>query len=448
MKHNNFNKINENISSFSKHILILIVASVLLIIACKKNDRQNFSFNINDLKYGPPPITLPTANSELEIENQYRWIARGYVGYLSNLTYRNWIAGNLLTQDFYENSHDTVNLLSNTYLNIDLEDEIFANVNSVFPNNDYLRGYFYGFNFENCLYTTKIRLVDTPNLSLPWIVTYQSLTYKDTVWGYFQDSIGNLDSTEICSQNFEDYLIYCVFPSSQCSEGRSNAYVTGGCNENGVCEPYQGETEENCADCSLNKQKIYQKRLEVANVTILEDKKEFDEAWAQGRYFLAWDWAIVEDNTGIIHGTRDDQDFIYNIWKRNEVKVCRKSCKGTPTEKQNKWSNLMYNNFEPTKEDIYILFWEDDIRKKHQRTMKAMNNLNIQFIQADFDNLWWPVYKGGSFHSVQNGNAGDGIVYIPKGSVWFTDPSNPKRHTIEMQNPSGEIKIKLAYFDF
>lgn len=107
----------------------------------------------------------------------------------------------------------------------------------------------------------------------------------------------------------------------------------------------------------------------------------------------------------------------------------------------------MYNNFEPLNQDIYVLFWENDSRKNHQRTMNNMNGSIIQFTQPGFDNQWRPVYKGGSFHSVQNGNLGDGVIYIPKGSVWITDPSNSKRHTIEMVNPSGEIKIKLVYFD-
>lgn len=432
---------------FKKHLVLLSIATVLLVFACNKSDFTSKSRNHLHFTGAPPPANFPVAASELEVENQYKWIARGYVGYLTNTTKRNWLTSHLLSRPDYENQHDSINQLSISNMNIDLEGEIDSNININFTSNDYSRGYFYGFNFENCAYSTNIRLVDSPNLNLPWVVTYQSLILKDTVWGYFQNNSGNLDSIEIHSQNYEDYLIYCIFPSTQCSDGRVSMGITGGCNNNGVCEPYQGENEENCTDCALNKQKTYQKRLEVVGVTILEDQQLYDENWAKGRYYLGWDWAIAEGDTGRIHGTREDQNFIYNTWKRNEVKVCRKTCKGTPTEKQNKNNNLMYNNFEPLKQDIYVLFWENDSRKKHQRPMTSINNTIIQFSQTNFDNQWWPVYRGGSFYSVQNGGLGDGIVYVPKGSVWTTDPSNTKRHTIEMVNPSGEIKIKLVYFD-
>ena len=88
-----------------------------------------------------------------------------------------------------------------------------------------------------------------------------------------------------------------------------------------------------------------------------------------------------------------------------------------------------------------------DKRKTRSQDIKNTAGNIINF-PANFDNKWMPRLKGGTFHTVPNGNVGNGVIVIPKGSIWIVDPSNPKRHTIEMINPSGEIKVKFAYFDY
>jgi len=436
------------LQTLSKHVIIFTVTTILLIFACKRTDNPLSRHENNKLVSAPPPSMLPTATSEQEIENQLKWIARGYVGYLKNPTKRNWITNHLLSQTFYEQKHDTINILSISNTSFDIEDEVHTTVDSNFSNNDYLRGYFYGFYFENCLYKTNVRLVDSPDVNSPWVVTYQSLIKKDTVWGYFENSIGNIDSIQIHSQNYDDYLIYCIFSESTCQNGFPPPF--SGCNFNNVCEPNQGENEENCIDCRNNKQTPLQKRLEVTGVTILEDINMFDESWAENRYSLDWDWAIADGISGKIHGTRNGADVInaYNTWKKREIKICRKSCKGSPTEKQiTSTSKTLYNNFEPQNEDVYAIFWEMDKRKTRPQDIKNTAGNIINF-PANFDNKWMPRLKGGTFHTVPNGNVGNGVIVIPKGSIWIVDPSNPKRHTIEMINPSGEIKVKFAYFDY
>ena len=100
------------LQTISKHVIIFTVTSILLIFACKRTDNPLRSHVNNKLMSAPPPSMLPTATSEQEIENQLKWIARGYVGYLKNTTKRNWITNHLLSQTFYEQKHDSINILS------------------------------------------------------------------------------------------------------------------------------------------------------------------------------------------------------------------------------------------------------------------------------------------------------------------------------------------------
>lgn len=256
-----------------------------------------------------------------------------------------------------------------------------------------------------------------------------------------------MDSIQISSQNFEDYLVFCVCTETNCVKGRG-VNTQSGCNDNGICEPDQGENE-NCEDCQNNIKKSGQKSLQISWVQINNDKTMFDEAWIQNKYELGWDWAVANGINGKIRGARDKQDRTYNVWKPSEIYICRRNCKGTITKKQNKTGKNLYFNYEPLIEDIYFYFWEMDRRGALYTPIKTISGSNINFQNIkDFDNLWCSITKGGTFHKEYGlGAVGEGVIIIPASSNWSVDPTHANRHLLQATNPSGEVMIQLEYWD-
>jgi hypothetical protein len=430
-------------------ILILTSTFILLMLnSCKTEEKILRNEKTGTINRIPSQGNYTTFNSEFDCDEQLKYLAKGYAPFLETATNRNEMTNFLLQKDYNQESH----LITYGYFNLqnsmDIENEIFNNVNINSPNNNYDRSVFYGLEFENCTWSTYIRIVDTASFGLPWIVTYESTTKGDTVMGYFINSHGNLDSIELNSYNYENYLIYCVFLDSDCGLTSSLNIDQTGCNNNNVCEPGQGETVENCLDCINNPKLSNQKILQVSWVRIDKDNGMLDEAWSQGKYNLYWDWVIANDDVLVTRGARNQQDMLYNHWKRSEIEICKSKCKGTATKKQSVNNKTLYMNYLPQVEDIFILFWERDKRKDHIRNVKIQDGRDLQGNILDFDNIWNPVYRGGTFHSVNGlGYVGPGVIVIQKNTVWNTDPQNPSHHTIEVVNPSNEITIQLEYWD-
>jgi hypothetical protein len=127
-----------------------------------------------------------------------------------------------------------------------------------------------------------------------------------------------------------------IFPEADCNRVERRTFrkeCNICCNDDGRCEPMQGETPENCPDC-LPTPMPWEKELKVEWIRIDEDKHPFDEAWIQGKYEIIWDFVIANLGGGIIQNNRSITDpladptnkfDLFNKWKRKELPINRRS---------------------------------------------------------------------------------------------------------------------------
>ena len=366
---------------------------------------------------------------------------------------RTQLDNHLLSKTYLEDIHDNVNPKMILNASTDFEDAVNTSVQSRFIPWDYDRSYFWDFNYEDCLFKTGIRIVDTPDYSNPWVVSYESITGSDSSWGYFIDSTGGLDSLIISSENFDLYFIYQIFADGSC--GFASAPSLDPCNNNGVCEPQQGETKDNCDDCKNEVKNTGEKDLSIEFIRFTEDKKMFDEAWGNGKYEITCQWYISQGTTGLITSERDGEDpLLYNKWKRNEVPItrsARRGSKGSVTEKTINGEKEMYHKFDPTTDDIYMIITEVDTygESKDVFMKDYFSGSNITWASTlKFDATMFRKTKGGTFHEgSSNGNISDGVFVIPAGSTWTAQTIGGVSYMVyEFDSPGqSEAHVKLKY---
>lgn len=391
----------------------------------------------------------PTVQTEEELSNQLKMIARGYTS-VNNTepSLYSYLHSYLITKEDFTDAHSQVNPDAISSISLDIEDEVKDAIENMFINSGYDRDYFYGFNYLDCNYVTGIALgndEDEINMSNPVVFTAESTEQQDTVWAYFWNN--GLDSLELHNENVDEYLVFVVRTEAECDKStgrRSEEFM--GCNNDGICEPMQGETPQNCTDC-ISPLPSHLKKLEVVEVTILEDKNRFDESYLATRYELGWDWLISDGIDREISYYRDNQlPNKFNNWKKKFVPRKRKNnTKGTAQAKNYKWRDgFMWDSYQPNIHDIYILFWEWDKYGKGIHT--NAEDINGNPILPSYD--WWTAALGnaGTFHKGGSFNQG-GIIHIEASSAnWTVDPSDPSRMIITATSPGlNEIQVKLAY---
>ncbi|MDP2174790.1 MAG: hypothetical protein Q8K70_02655 [Bacteroidota bacterium] len=443
----------------NKKLLIamaFIATTIIYLSSCKKNENP-----IKGSKFwGTQDAGMPTSLNF--VEEQLRWIARGYpeIKEFHSPTLFNFLNTHLSGKTYYEDNHFNLKAQCQSQTSIDIEDDVYHSVNRVpFHNGEYDREYFYEFVYENCDWVVGLRIVDTPDLSKPVVFSYETFSGSDSAWGYFWNS--GLDSVLLSSENFEDYYVFLVYAQNNCQNTSHSIIEIRGCEINGICEYWYGETDYNCADCPEVKTNQNQKALKIVWVKINEDKTMFDEAWGQNRYELGWSWCLADNQTGIVNFFRRGDPYVseFNKWNRNQIPIKRKSsgtAKGTITQKsfQNNGIKTMYDLFDINNHDIYMRFFEIDKSGNNGKydTIKNSNNQVISFPVGSntirsMSNEWFIRVKGGTFHQGGTINPG-GILHVPAGTTWpNTEVINGKSHrTIEVTSPGlGEITVKLAY---
>jgi hypothetical protein len=438
----------KNIQSRNAVKFMTIIACVGLLFLLTKCKRETGFLNKNNPKYGN--ALNPTAQSEVEIENQLKMIARGYASVNNtDSLILSYLHNYLILKDEYIDAHLQVNPDAILNINLDIEDEVNDAIDNMFTNSGYDRDYFYGFNYSNCYFTTGIAIgsdEDEINLNNPVVFVAESADKKDTVWAYYWNN--GLDSIELHNENVDDYFVFVITAEAQCDRLSGRRSEETGCNNNGICEPMQGETPENCDDCQSNLPSSM-KKLEIIDVTILEDKKRFDESYLATRYELGWDWLIANYTNGLISYYRNGQSFnVYNNWRKKHVPRQRNSnLKGNAMAKIYKWrSGYMWDMFNPDIHDIYLLFWEHD--KFGRLTVEQAETDDDQPIQLNGNDFYWltsALGNAGTFHKDGSFKQG-GLIHIPAGSTWEDDPNDPSRMIITAKSPGlEEIEVKLGY---
>jgi len=436
-------------------LFTVIAITSIYFTSCKRNDIAKDG----GLSLGPQATGTPTSLNF--VEEQLRWIARGYAEVLDihDPAMFSFLNTHLSNKADYQDDHLSIKNQCQAQTSIDLEMEVYHSIQRVpFYNNQYDRDYFYDFLFDDCNWSVGLRIVDTPDLSKPVVISYETFSGSDSSWGYFWNS--GLDSVLLSSENFEDYYVFFVFAQNNCQYANRTLIDVGGCNNNKKCEYWYGEVDGVCPDCPEVKTNSNQKALKIVWVKINEDKAMFDEAWAQNQYELAWSWCIAQDTSGIINYYRkgDPEVELFSKFKRKEVPIKRKSngsIKGNVTTKYYNNSNqprLMYNLYDYLNHDIYLRFFESDKIGNNgvYSDVKTVNNEKINFSSStnltSFSNQWFTRLKGGTFHQGGSINPG-GVIHVPANSTWNSEAINGKAHkTIEVTSPGlGEITVKLAY---
>lgn len=436
--------------------LFLVSLFLITSIGCKKQSIEKLKGKgMNEIMTTPLAITIQ------EITDQMRWIARGYPGVINGIGVLSELKSNLITKDNYEDLHMNLNPEVFSSISVDLESDVYSkNLINFGSPNSYLREYFYDFEYDLCVYKTGLRIIDTIDNSLPWVVTYDSEDLQNSRWGYFINSgTGDLDSLTLDTSNYENYMVFVVYNTPTCTEAYATTHPNDGCNENGVCEKNRGETAANCSDCSnsisgfpepLNGEHV----LKVVWAKINEDVRTFDEAWIESKYEVCWDYWIGAGTSGLIHLQRTGDlgiSKLFHKWKRKEVPIQRKNkLRHTPTEHDCSSGDDMYQKFIPASHDIYIRFWDDEKKNGWSNTVdcKTTANNTIIFPGTKFLGLSSLGSKGGSFYHGGSSSAGDGVLVIPANSTWTAETVNGvNQHYFIGTTPSGEITVKLVTID-
>lgn len=418
-----------------KNIIITAFILCAIVFACQKSDSIS-----NQSTKGKEISGVPL--SSIEVENQLKWIAKGYARLFENSTKRTMWHDYLASKTYNEELHSESNPYFVTVDTFDFDNLVKNAVDTDFPNNNYIQSVYYGFDVDSCFFSTGLRQIDPDLNNLDYRITYVPFDNAtqpiDSVWGFHINSTTNdLDSTLLTDDNYDDYDVYVVFVQSNC--GAEISSLLPGCEQNGVCEPQKGETPENCEDCANEIQDFGEHTLEVLSVTIKEDKPMFDESWIENKYELYWNWMITENNIGVISTNRKSEldNLKYEVWKRKELVRCKKDgtkCKGTATPKRAEAGSKMFNKFNPSIHSLLIHFFEkQSINGKFHNFTPQINGIGITFpssLTTTFDNSFdvWTNQSNGTFHTVQgSGNNGEGVIFVPGSSLWNFENINGQK---------------------
>ncbi len=441
--------------------LISALCTCAIVFACQKIAKNSG----DDLKDNHLTNGVPLSSPD--IENQLKWIAKGYSRVFENSTNRNIWHNYLATKDYNEEIHTITNPYFVTTNSINFDSEVKNAIDNDFPGNDYIQSVYFDFNLGNCLYSTGLRQVDKDLNTKHYRITYVPFNSTsqpmDDVYGYYIDSAsGDVDSTLLTDDNYDDYDVYIVYAYSNC-EDRAAAALPG-CEANGICEPQKGETPENCEDCSTEVVNSGEFTLEVLSVTLKKDKHMFDESWIEDKYELGWNWLIAENNSGVISSNRisesEDDAILFNKWKREQIERCKANgtkCKGSATTKGPLAGTQLYHKFDPTTQSILIHFYEAQPARrgmgytfspKISKNPVTFSSPLSTYFSGDFDVKCKEQY--GTFHTEQGpGNNGGGVIYVPERSTWTTEVIGGYNYYVIYKNTpakSGdEITVKLGY---
>lgn len=230
-------------------------------------------------------VTLTTPNLDYATK-QLRWIARGIPELARNSIFR-WRMKSrlLLSNNFTKTDEDLQTFYMAQPTPYDFESRVYADVTSKFSNNNYQTGYFHGFFYDNCEWKTEIygKDLDIIDTTLTLVVLPEDVDDDiDGTTGYFINASNNLDSVVIDDNNIDDYYIWIVRASAQCLKKVST--LNRPCDEDGKCEPWLGETPQNCSDCAGALTDFSNKALFLVSITTQTDFKNKSNNWPESRH--------------------------------------------------------------------------------------------------------------------------------------------------------------------
>lgn len=418
-----------------------LAAATFIYVGCKK---EKITDQKGKLDLGSIAIssTTPIVSDPLLIERQLRWIARGIPDLAQNNSNVKSNVETLASNPvFFAKNENIQNDLLN-HLSINYQNSVYSNVNLRFTSNDYDSSLFYEFYFNNCLNLIGISIpeLDIVDKTKPFIVIpsddYNTQTDN---YGYFLTTSGgitSLDSVIIDEDNVDDYYVWVVSVYDMCHDGLGIFSTPSGesCNNNNHCEEELGETYDNCADCKdagKTNTKIAGRKdlyiLDLKSTTDNLDKnssnhptEDYQENHLGGKYDITAAYAIIDMTNAAsrsvplknIDFNDDKVHFLWHAtaWGNNcDIKRCKVKKNGNSSCNRGIQNNLkvidrlIYQNYDPTIHNIYLILSEHDLSGTGYKThhihdieVDVPDNSNTQLQEEAHQKAWTSAIVGGT----------------------------------------------------
>jgi hypothetical protein len=408
-----------------------------------------------------------------QVYEQMKWIARGAVKLATtDQAFQDLVHSTIESTEFYMETNGVLQTESMAQLQVDYFTNVLNDVNLFFPINNYNSGYFYEVVIDGCVNKVGVRIpeADIIDRTKTLVITAEDPfddTYSSST-GYFYNDGGGVsspfvDSLTITEDNMDSVYLWVVGFAENCKEvssgGSEGTGVSFVCDDDGICEPEQGETIDNCADCqnlpSGNTLKLvsYTSKTDRKKFSNSHPEKRYQEAFFQGRYSLTYSTYIYypTTNDSVVNdrGSIGGVEYLplqtnFKAWGANaEIKRTKKtnggstkSNRGSHTTKtlNQDWSYTYNKNVDAL---FFTIFEEDEWHTPY--IVSRVQDVNGTNVTAEyFINSNGKTY---SHHSTPSGTSE--IIYIPPASSdWVPDGNGgyTLTHTLD-----GEFEIVLSY---
>lgn len=298
---------NSSIFHCSRSIRIFQFVFIILLLSqqsCKKENLTN-----SNLFENKPTFMSSTPTGE-EILNQIKWISRGVAFLAENNSFKIGVENELMLSPIFEASNANVNSGCITHQNYYYSDSLNSILDFRHPSNDYDPLYFGGFTsgdrYDNYFVISSPEL-DLADTSLQHLIIPENILLDTNEYlAYFVNG-GFLDSMVIEEDDFDDYYIWIVGLDQVIKKNKTNHT----CNNDGICQPWLGETIANCDDCQeTNVETDKMGKLYLQSIKSKKDDKnlgsdpqdDFEENFIKFKYDLALHYVSVSGNS-IQNGT-------------------------------------------------------------------------------------------------------------------------------------------------
>lgn len=350
-------------------IIVVMVIAAISLNSCRKVLNENLINSHVSSEKGYVPNGGEPGYAEFQLKyiaKTLPWFAQNVTNFKINM--HNQINGAPYKQKFTRDLQTDFLTMPFNFVN-----SVSTTTNLLQPTNYYDSSFFFEFEFDDCLNKVVIKFNKNSNTNnyntKPLVACAVYETTRDTIKGYFLNTVTNtLDSLDIHADNEDDYYLWVVTADNMCLEGNSSTSVfsfnpEGHCGD-GDCQPWLGETPENCPDCSTSMvsgnytlvlediQHLTDKKIKENQVnpepTDFQDRG-YHESAISGKYDIFYSYAIVTTTDGTTNPYIKDGWWIQNIVKRAFARDWYEDNNGYETKK---WTELMLIRLKPSKDEV------------------------------------------------------------------------------------------------
>ncbi len=466
---------------------VIIIAVLLLFSMCKEKSNV---FTANSLSFDHSQVAVLGPNCIDDMPKQLRWMAIGIADVASDLAIRATIEDEMNSNDFFEVSHQRAHDELDNTNNFTFDIEVETSINTHFPSNSYNDDYFFTYNCDSCEWVTGLFSpnFDYTNISRSgrlYVVPAEEGIEADSIMGYYENSIGQIDSTWITQDSFETCYIWIVSSFNDCNgepfSGESEGILKnkrGPCDFDSLCE-YPMENISNCPDCGDNTTNYSLYVLEYEMLTDYKNgsalpKIEYQEGW-RNKYEVGMQWIIYRDidpttateykaissfrsstNTHDFNATYtyEGMESVYTFdkvkaaGKNAQVKRCKLEDDGVTIDDCSRHKHkvfeddiLICQSYMPN-DIFYFILYECDA-PRHDNIWETPDDITISVGGSAFKReIWYSTKrKPYSYDPVSDSPA----YKIDGNTNWQTESIGGVNYKVFETTLDGEIRIKFGY---